>query len=179
MPVLFHTGGAHGIRPSELSPLERHPVRYRPKAPTYRFPFRHTRRQSGRPDRKAAVSGLSPFRESLADWCGFSTPAAGCSLGLRPSRACRRKPWSRFRSTSSHALLRNGRKRPDPPAPQSIDRLSPRPVRPSGGPLGAGWDNPSRVRAPNAVPSIRTKTCPGYVFTLRRVVHYCRPPGDP
>jgi len=29
VPVFFHTGGAHGIRPAELSPPERYPARFR------------------------------------------------------------------------------------------------------------------------------------------------------
>jgi len=35
-PVLFHTGSAHGIHPSELSPLERHRAVSRREEPTYR-----------------------------------------------------------------------------------------------------------------------------------------------
>jgi hypothetical protein len=50
VPVLFHTGGAHGIHPSKRSPLERYPGDYRPNEPTCRFAFRcyqHTRRWAG------------------------------------------------------------------------------------------------------------------------------------
>jgi hypothetical protein len=66
VPVLFHTGGAHGIDPSELSPRGRCPVRFRPDGPTYRSPYRCSRRRSGGPAQQAAVPGLWPFRESLA-----------------------------------------------------------------------------------------------------------------
>jgi hypothetical protein len=37
LPVLFHTGGALGIYPSELSPPRRYPPRFRGDGPTYRF----------------------------------------------------------------------------------------------------------------------------------------------
>jgi hypothetical protein len=40
LPVLFHTGGAHGIRPAELSPAGRYPPRFRGSEPTYRFTCR-------------------------------------------------------------------------------------------------------------------------------------------
>jgi hypothetical protein len=36
LPVLFHTGSAHGIYPSEVSPPGRYRVRFRTEAPTYR-----------------------------------------------------------------------------------------------------------------------------------------------
>jgi len=37
----------------------------------------------------------------------ISVPTAGCSLGLRPSRVCRREPGPGFRPNSSHALRRS------------------------------------------------------------------------
>lgn len=37
LPILFHTGSAFGISPSELSPPARYPGRFLPKEPTYRF----------------------------------------------------------------------------------------------------------------------------------------------
>ena len=37
VPVLFHTGGALGIHPSELSPRGRYPRRFRRDGPAYRF----------------------------------------------------------------------------------------------------------------------------------------------
>jgi hypothetical protein len=43
-PVLFHTGSARGIHPSELSPPERYPGYYHPDEPTYRFAYRCSRR---------------------------------------------------------------------------------------------------------------------------------------
>jgi hypothetical protein len=51
---------------------------------------------------------------------GFSLLTAGASLGFHPCRVLRRKPWSRFRPTSSHTLHSFGDESPKPPAPQSI-----------------------------------------------------------
>ena len=105
LPVLFHTGSAPGIRPSELSPPGRSP---------------HV---SARPDPRAvhpAGAPIPPRRAGPAqtgrgfwaltlprvpgDDAGFNSRAAGCSLGLFPSRVCgdglaralTRAPPSRF-----------------------------------------------------------------------------------
>jgi hypothetical protein len=48
VPVLFRTGGAPGIHPSELSPPGRHPPVSGSDAPTYRSSRRYTRHRSGR-----------------------------------------------------------------------------------------------------------------------------------
>jgi hypothetical protein len=124
LPVLFRTGGAHGIRPSELSPLGRYPANYRSDGPTCRFSCRSSRRRSVGPARQAAAPGLLPFREFLATNRGISAAAAGCSLGIRPLRVRSRKPCPGFRPVSSHALLDRA---PQDliPAPQSLNRLSP------------------------------------------------------
>jgi hypothetical protein len=106
VPVLFHTGGALGIRPSEPSPSGRYPPRFRADEPTYRFSRRYSRRRSGRPAQRAAVSGLLPFRESLATGRGVNTPTAGCSLGLHPSRVFQQVPGLGFRPSSSLARRR-------------------------------------------------------------------------
>jgi hypothetical protein len=58
LPVLFHTGGALGIYPSELSPSGRYPPRFRGEGPTYRSTRRYSRRRNGGPAQRAAVSGL-------------------------------------------------------------------------------------------------------------------------
>jgi hypothetical protein len=58
LPVLFHTGGARGIYPSELSPPGRYPPRFRGEEPTHRFARRYSRRRSDGPAQRAAVSGL-------------------------------------------------------------------------------------------------------------------------
>jgi hypothetical protein len=58
LPVLFHTSGALGIHPSELSPPGRYPPRFRGEEPTHRLTRRYSRRRNGGPAQRAAVSGL-------------------------------------------------------------------------------------------------------------------------
>jgi hypothetical protein len=58
LPVLFRTGSAHGIHPSEVSPPGRYPERYHPDEPTYRSTHRCSRRRSGRPAQQVPVSGF-------------------------------------------------------------------------------------------------------------------------
>jgi len=129
VPVLSHTGGALGIHPSELSPLERYRARFRTEAPTYRLTNRCSRRLSDGPARWVAVPGFWPFRESRATERRFSAVVAGCSLGFRPSRASGRKPGPGLHSGSSHALSEPGSCDPCPPAPRSLDRPSLGPAR--------------------------------------------------
>jgi hypothetical protein len=130
LPAFFHAGGALGIHPSELPPSGRYPPRFRGEGPTYRFSRRYSRRRSGEPAQRAAVPGLRPFRESLATGRRISTPTAGCSLGLRPSKVLQRRPGPGFRPDSSHALLRTpsltARRRRRPGV-----SISPRPVPPT------------------------------------------------
>lgn len=81
-----------GIPPSELSPSGRYLCVTAPKRPRTVFSRRYSHRRSDGADRQAAVSGVCPFRESLAAQRVFSTPATGCSLGFRPSWASQPKP---------------------------------------------------------------------------------------
>jgi hypothetical protein len=90
---------------------------------------RCSRRRSGGPARQAAAPGHRSRRESLAATCGISTATAGCSLGVCPSRASQRRPRPGFRPVSSHAPCSHCDKSQEPPAPQSIDRPSPGPIR--------------------------------------------------
>jgi hypothetical protein len=82
------------------------------------------------------------------DRTGFNSPTAGCSHGLCPSRACRRKPCPGFRPDSSHALPGSRPYDHQPAAPRSLNQSSP------GSNLGTrrtewvGWNSPSRVLAP-------------------------------
>ena len=85
-------------------PSRKVPPRFHEDEPTYCFACRFYRRRSTGPARQAAVSGLSPLRESLATRRGVSARATGCSLGFYPSRAYRQKPGPSLRPASSHAL---------------------------------------------------------------------------
>jgi hypothetical protein len=169
---LFHTGGALGIYPSELSPLGRNPTRLPdgkdpPTVPLTGIPCTEVRGRLGEPQ----FLGLS-FRESLAtEVCLAHRPldaplgfALLGYLGKCLGRDFARPPLSRFAS----------RARSPPPAPQSLDQHSPRPNRPSGKPLMLAQATPSgfwhRLR-----PRHSNGHHPGYVFTSHRVAHCCQP----
>jgi hypothetical protein len=64
-------------------------TRFRMNEPTYRFPKRPVFRRTPKTARLAAVPGLRSSRESLTPGHVFSTPDAGCSLGVHSSRAYR------------------------------------------------------------------------------------------
>jgi hypothetical protein len=106
-------------------PPGRYPVCYHPEAPTYRWPWRYSRRRSAGPAQQGPVSGLCPFRKFQATEWGFSPSTTGASLGFRSSRALSRRPWTGFRPSSSHALHSRSDESPRPPAPQSLDQPSP------------------------------------------------------
>jgi hypothetical protein len=73
--------------------------------------------QCDRAEDRAAVSGLRPFRESLAPDRAFNATAAGCSPGFRPSRAFgndlvrdfARTPLVRFSCTPRRGVPRRSR----------------------------------------------------------------------
>jgi hypothetical protein len=164
VPALFHAGGALGIHPSELPPPGRCPHRFRAEEPTYRLTRRCSRRRSAGPARRGAVSGLLPFRESLAAKRRFSAVAAGCSLGFCPSRVCGRRPRSGFHPDSSHALRGTAltvgnRRRPG----VSIGLRLVQSVQ-SGKPDGEK-DSPFRVLAPDA-PGHSSESPPGLLVGL-------------
>jgi hypothetical protein len=122
VPVLFHTGGALGIRPSEPSPHGRCPLRFRTDGPTYRLTHRCSRRQR----RWAGPGGRGFWAFALPRVPGsrrrVSTTAAGCSLGLHPSRVYRKRPGPGSHPNSSLALCRYRPCRRHPPAPRSFNR---------------------------------------------------------
>jgi hypothetical protein len=128
MPVLFHTGSALGIHPSELSPPARYPARFRQEGPTYRFARRCSRRRSDGPAQRAAVPGLRPLRESLAGRRGLTHQPLDAPLGFALlgftgeslAQGFARAPPTRFAT----AATRTGS-----PAPRSVARLPPGPVR--------------------------------------------------
>jgi hypothetical protein len=137
-PVLFRTGSAPGINPSELSPRGRYPACFR--TGRTHIPFRspvylRTRRCEGRLDEPRFL-GFDPTDESLATERVFSTPTAGCSLGLVPSKVSR---GSLDRDSARSPLTRfAGRTYARPSASQSFDQLPLRLLRPTGKPAGVG-----------------------------------------
>jgi hypothetical protein len=112
LPVLFHTGGAHGIHPSERSPLARYPiVSDQEDPPTVPPGDRPAAKRAGTPD--AGLWGR-PLRESLVCRRVVSAPHTGCSLGFDPSRVhtrtpctgCRPAPLTCLANDCPHGLVR-------------------------------------------------------------------------
>jgi hypothetical protein len=84
VPVLFHTGGALGIHPSERPPPARFPRVSARKDPHTVFPAVVTVAEAtGRPGRPRFL-GFDPSESPWRRRRVFSTPATGCSLGLLP-----------------------------------------------------------------------------------------------
>jgi hypothetical protein len=172
-PVLFHTGGAPGIRPAEPSPRERYPPRFRGGAPTCRSapsvipPPKRWAGPTGRGFWVLTLSRVPGVRR------GLTRRNAGCSLGLLPLRAFRSTACASFRSPSSHALRVRSRKGHDRrrPGVSLGSRLAP----------PADRKRPGRAEQPfqgfrtGTIPHIRGSQRPGYEFTSCRVVHCCRP----
>jgi hypothetical protein len=102
-PVLFRTGSALGINPSELPPSKRYSTRFRVEGPTYCFTCLYTLCRSIGPAGRPQFLGFGLF-EVPGDPRVFSTSTAGCSLGLLPSRAPSRKPWPSLHPASSRVL---------------------------------------------------------------------------
>jgi hypothetical protein len=118
-PVLFHTGSAHGIRPSEPSPSARYPERFRPSGPTSRLFARFTTpHKAARPARTTAASGLCPVRESLATGALLARRPPAAPLGFSPFKAC----WLRTLPSVPGFLSRACRvsAKPERAAPQSF-----------------------------------------------------------
>jgi hypothetical protein len=149
------------------------------KHPHTVFPSGTPAAEAEGPTGRPRFLGFDPFESPSRSGVGLAhrPPAAPLGFALPGSadeslgQDFARPPLTRFSGTTA-----SGRIRRRPRVSIGSRRV---PYAPSGGPLGAGWDNPSGVRAPNAFPSIRAKTCPGYGFASRRVAHYCRLPGDP
>jgi hypothetical protein len=74
--------------PFEAFPSREASARFRTNGPTYRFSKRPVSRRTPKTTRSAAVPGLWSSRESLTPGHVFSTPDAGCSLGIHSSRVC-------------------------------------------------------------------------------------------
>jgi hypothetical protein len=123
-PVLFHTGGAPGIHPSEPA-IHQVSGRFHPNAPT----DRSSRRCSRSPKRQAGPTGCGYWVSTLTEApvhteAGFSSPATGRSLGFRPFRVLREDLDRDFARSPLTQLA--GRRSYDPrqALPQSIDQPS-------------------------------------------------------
>jgi hypothetical protein len=147
VPALFHTGGALGIRPSELPPHGRYPVRFRPEAPTCRFFRRCSRppKRIGRPNGPRLL-GFDPSESPWRPDAGLARQPLAAPLGftlLGPAgddlaRDFARTPPARFAPSAF---------RPPPRAPRSFDQPSPDSARRPAS-RSDGQNSPFRVPAP-------------------------------
>jgi hypothetical protein len=170
---LFHTGGAPGIHPSEVSS----PARFRRPFGRERthIPLaqRFFRRRSVRPARRASVSGFTPLGIALRSHGVLSRRPPAPPLGFAPLGFDNGDLAPDFSGAPLACLSRPRDCSRDDAAPQSIDRSSPCLARPS--PEGAtGRDNPYGVPAPAPSWTFVFAGARAIEFTARRVVHYCR-----
>jgi len=111
---LFHTGGAHGIHPSELSPHGRLPPHFRgsrthmPFLPSVIPPPKRWAGPTGRGFWALTLPRVPGRRHSV------NASQAGCSLGFRLPRVYQSRPGPGFRPNSSHALPRTTTSRRPP-----------------------------------------------------------------
>jgi len=160
LPVLFHTGGALGIRPSELPPPGRLPPRFRdsrthvPFLPSVIPPPKRWAGPTGRGFWASTLPRVPGFRHSVSE------PKTGCSLGFHPPRVFRLKSGPGFRQDSSHALSERESYDHRQAAPRSINRLQLGSFRPSGKP--DGWrKQPLQGSCTKTDLSVREEKSPG------------------
>lgn len=176
LPALFRASSAHGIRPSERSPLPGYPgvsARVNPPAvsPVVAPPPKAGAGPTGR-----GSWALTPARVPCEQrW--FRAPTAGCSRGLCPLQGTSAKTLA---GISPSRLSRASPDRPsaDPSAPQSIDQssLSPADLAAS---RADGQGHPRRVSAPVRSRAFGRGLTRAYWFASRRVVRYRRPADAP
>jgi hypothetical protein len=104
LPALSHTGGAHGIHPSERSPFARFPsVSTRANPHTVSPSGIPAAEAPGRPDGLRFL-GFNPRESPLRPSVCLARRPPDAPLGFFPPRACGRTPCSGFRRNSSHVL---------------------------------------------------------------------------
>jgi hypothetical protein len=123
LPVLFHTGGAHGITPSKRSPLARYPnVSARKHPHTVSLDVSPAAGAAGRPAEPRFL-GFSPGQSPLRPSTFLARRPPGAPLGfalLGPTSASLAWAFTPAPLTRSHGLEPED---PIPSAPQSINRL--------------------------------------------------------
>ena len=167
LPVLFRTGGAPGLHPSE--PNLARGTRTLPPGSTH-LPFPPSDETGAEtPARLTGPQflGVGPLASSCLLDTGLACRRQRSSPGFFPSRAYRRRPGPGFRRDSSHALgdsmdevhtacaseYRSTAVWPDPSDDASADH---------------GSSSPSRVCAPLWSRAFEHAPVPGYGFTSRR-----------
>jgi len=144
LPAFFRAGGAHGIRPSELSPLGRYPPRFRSRWTHMPFlPSVFPAAEADGPAQRAAAPGLSPCRESLATAAGLVQRPLDAPLGFAPSRVYQHRPCTSSRPHSSHAL--RGVHRSERPLRHGVSLSRSLGLTRLSRQGGAGWDEATLV----------------------------------
>jgi hypothetical protein len=147
VPVLFHTGGALGIHPSELPPHARFPRVSARKDPHTVFPAVVTAATAaGRPGRPRFL-GFDPCESPWRPDAGLMRRPLAAPLGFCPSRVLQAGGLAGLSpGILSRALPTRPKARP--PAPQSLDRLLLGLVRRTRQAAAIRRGSPFRVSAP-------------------------------
>jgi hypothetical protein len=181
VPVLFHTGSARGIHPSELSPLGRFPSRFRDRRT--HLPFHPPilpalqRPKAPAPSRLAGPRflGFLPSESASQPGMGLACRLLAAPLGFSPSRAFSeslgwdfaRPPLARFAGLAANHQTHWR------PRVSIGSRLTPSPSR-----VATAVDKAALLGfCTGTILDIRAGPPPGYVFTSRRAAHYCRLTG--
>jgi hypothetical protein len=173
LPALFRAGGAHGIRPSELSPPARYPgVSTWMHPPTVSPAVASAAEASGRRGRPRFL-GFDPCRSPWRPQAGLAPRPLDAPLGFTLLGSTTAALGGISPSLLSRASPTGPKTRQ--PAPQSFDQPLSHPARSlrqaaaAGGATLLGFSH-------RLVPKHAGCRRPGYELTSRRVAHYCRPP---
>jgi hypothetical protein len=146
---------------------------FRPERTHLPLAQRFFRRRSVRPARRASVSGFLPPGSALRPRGVLSRRPPAPPLGFPPLGSSGDSLDPSFLGSPLTRFAGSGDYSPNPSAPQSIDRPTPRLAR-------RRTEVPHRPRPPLwgfrtcLIQSIRVHRRPGYVFASHRAVHCCR-----
>jgi hypothetical protein len=147
VPVLFHTGGALGIHPSELSPPARYPRVSARKDPHTVFPAVVTAAETASRPGRPRFLGFDPCRSPWRPDTGLVRRPLAAPLGFALlGRAGRSLGRTLARHSSLALLLTHPKARL--PAPQSLDQLLLGLANRSWQAAAVVRGSPSRVSAP-------------------------------
>ncbi len=148
LPVLFRTGGAPGIPPSELSPLERCASVSTRADPLAVSPGVAPSAEASGRTAGPRLLGFDPFESPLRPDARLTRRPPAAPLGFAPSRVFRRTRRPGFRPDSSHALRGAEPKELSASATEYQTAFAwPDPSEDTQG-VSAGPDNPRRVSVP-------------------------------
>jgi hypothetical protein len=169
LPVLFRTGGAPGISPSELSPLERCAGLSTRADPLAVLPGVAPSAEASGRTTGPRLLGFHPFESPLRPNARLTRQPPATPLGFDPSRVFRRTRRPGFRPDSSHALDEAEPKELSAGATKYQTTFAwPDPNKDTQG-IPAGPGNPRRVSVP-----VRSRT-----FKRARFRAMCSPRAAP